>query len=212
MSKAIPKKTIVDAAINGIISAQKDYYVWADFWLWQAPEYFLTVKIAESLAELEGRKYITLENSVKGALSDASAVGAGRKHSKLRHTGRYDILLWWGMGTPRAPIEVKNQVTRYETISEDIERIKNTLRQKSGDNDFEFGLMAFYSSTSQAKTLKTKLEDIETETLQALGKSFDMTFSASCFNIDSKSVEFEELENHEGAAWAACCFAIKYID
>lgn len=204
----ISRDQIIGAVVNAIEVSQKDYYEWSSEWLWQAPEYLITVNVANSLGKLEGAKYVTLENSVKGALVEAGAVSKGRKHSSLRHSGRYDILFWWGNGTPRVPIEIKNQVTRFEKIEEDIARIKTTLKQKNGANQFEFGLMGFYSSSPKAKSLAEKLEDIETETIEYIGNSFQAKFHFRCFNIDDVEIALEKLSQHDGDAWAACCIEI----
>ncbi|MBU1024144.1 hypothetical protein KKB99_07670, partial [bacterium] len=82
-----------------------------------------------------------MENSAKSAIVDAGARGRGRLHSKIRSAGRFDILLWWGSSTPRAVIEIKNQIYRIDNIEKDILRIKEVLKRKYDDSTFQFGVV-----------------------------------------------------------------------
>ena len=107
MAGPLSIEDIVSAALKGIATAQKEYLAWSDDWLWCAPEYFSTVYVAREIGKIASPKYITLENNAASAIEDAGAKGRGKLHSAIRPNGRFDILLWWGNGKPRAPIEVK---------------------------------------------------------------------------------------------------------
>ncbi len=141
MSRAISIETIIESTLDGIDESIKFYQEWSGGeWLWNAPEYFITVKIAENIAKINGAKYITLEDNVKYVLDLAQQKGKGQASEKARANGRSDIVLWYGNEKPRAIVEVKNAVFRIKNILEDIERIQDVLEKFT----LQFGLIAFY--------------------------------------------------------------------
>lgn len=165
MSK-ITKDELLKATLDGIIKAYKTYFKWSgEQWLWNAPEYLLTVKIAENIANIDKSKFVTLEDNVKTTLAHAGAVGQGRTSSKLRGNGRFDIVVWWAKTDPRAVIEVKHRVYMYQNIEEDINRICHTLKRKSNNSSINCGIMAFYMDR---KYLKNAKEQIETSMLKII--------------------------------------------
>ncbi len=138
---------IEGAILEGIVKAHKDYETWTGGdWLWNAPEYLLTTYVAQSISSTDGTKYISLENNVKSGMEDAGAVGSGRLHSDLRHNGRFDILLWWAGGDPRAAIEVKKQIFGYSNLEKDVKRLKEALRRKKGDSTLQFSMIVYYTA------------------------------------------------------------------
>ena len=125
MSKAISIEKIIEATLDGIDESMNIYQKWSGGeWLWNAPEYLITVKIAENIANLDGNKYITLEDNVDYILDVSNAKAKGQISDLARKNGRSDIVLWWADGTPRAIIEVKNAVFRLDKIAQDIDRIQ----------------------------------------------------------------------------------------
>nr|VFJ95593.1 MAG: hypothetical protein BECKLFY1418B_GA0070995_107119 [Candidatus Kentron sp. LFY] len=79
MSKAISIPTIANAISKGFGEAQRQYEEWSGGdWLWRAPEYSITTMVAKNIFELEGVKYITLENGSRDVLDAAGARGRGR--------------------------------------------------------------------------------------------------------------------------------------
>ena len=152
MSQAVSMDEIIDATLNGILEAQQLYADWsAGEWLWNAPEYFLTVKIAENIAKIEKSKFITLEDKVANILTSANAKGRGKISERMRITGRFDIIIWWADRTPRAIVEVKNQVDTYNKIEQDIIRIIEIIKRKYVDSSLQFGAIAFYMSKTYSK-------------------------------------------------------------
>ena len=119
-------------------------------------------------------------------------------------------MLWWGNETPRIPIEVKNQVTRFGKIKCDIDRLKTIIRQKNGSNTFEFAIMCFYSSTTRGRKLKHCIEKIETDTLLNIGSNYNAEFSHRCFDIDNNEVDLSRLDNLSADAWSSTVIIIKY--
>ena len=165
---------VVQSTLKGIIKSHKEYMKWSDGeWLWNAPEYFITVKIAEKIAKLEKSKFITMEDNVHYILEHANAKGSGKVHSDIRKDGRFDIVLWSAGGTPRAVIEVKNGVNSYNKIESDIARIKEVLKRKQKDSKIQFGLIAFYISQqykdSAESKLKKQVDNIYNEAKSSMG-------------------------------------------
>ncbi|WP_084274697.1 hypothetical protein [Nitratiruptor tergarcus] len=128
----ISKDQVLNACIEGIRNSFKEYLQWSsDEWLWRAPEYLLTVNIAKRLNKIPNEaKFITLEDNVRKTLKDANAKIKGKIANKARPNGRFDIVFWWGKGTPRGVIEVKNAVFRKDHIQEDLDRIYSILKKR----------------------------------------------------------------------------------
>jgi hypothetical protein len=157
---------IIEACLEGIEDSFNEYIRWSGGeWLWNAPEYLLTVNIAKKIANIQKNKFITLEDNIKETLKTANAKIKGKISNKARPNGRSDIILWWANGTPRGIIEVKNAVFGFEKIKEDIDRIIELLKK---DSSIEFGITTFYidrhyeSGNSKEKVQK-KIESIVDE-------------------------------------------------
>lgn len=176
MSK-ISKDEILDKCINGIKESFEEYLKWSyNEWLWNAPEYLITVNIAKELSTAKGAKYITLEDNVRKTLKTANAKIKGKLSDKIRPDGRSDIVLWWGKGTPRGIIEVKNAIYHKDNLEEDLNRIYGLLKKSS---DIEFGVTTFYIDRNYKKgnankTLETRIENefIEKIKIEVLSQGF----------------------------------------
>ena len=160
MPHQVPIKTIVDATIEGISKAQSDYELWSGgCWLWEAPEYLSTTYVAREISlssEEKGKQYVTMEHGTKTAIVDAGARRRGNLHRKMRPNGRVDLLLWWVNGTPRAPIEIKCQISVFSSIKSDIDRIEKIIHRNSTESSFQFGMMAFYTSLAAKDVIAAK--------------------------------------------------------
>ena len=139
----ITNEQIINACINGIKVSFYEYLDWSGIeWLWNAPEYLLTINIAKKLWDIPNNaKFITLEDNVKKTLKEANAKIKGKIENKARPKGRCDIIFWWGKGTPRGIIEVKNAVFAKNDIQKDLDRIYAILKKES---DIKFGITTFY--------------------------------------------------------------------
>ena len=139
----IAKNEIIQACLDGIKTSFDEYEAWSGGeWLWNAPEYLLTVNIAKKLWEIDkSAKFITLEDNVRETLKSADAKIKGKISSKARPSGRSDIIFWWGKGSPRGVIEVKNAIYNKNHIQEDLDRIYELLKK---DSSLEFGITTFY--------------------------------------------------------------------
>lgn len=179
MPRQIPIDTVISAVLNGYVLAQQQYdYMTGGWWLWKAPEYFITSCIAQSLHAMEGPKYITLEHGSKSALEDAGAKRKGKLAKDLRASGKVDILFWWGSELPRAIIEVKNQVYATVQYEKDIKRIKAFLKCNTDESSFQFGIFSFYQSASDGsrkpaqQKVKDRVESIFNRTIAILGEDY----------------------------------------
>lgn len=209
MPKQISITLIMDAAIRGMNKAQKDYELWSGgCWLWEAPEYFAGTYVAQSIANTAGKDgpwYLTMENGAKQAIADAGAVGCGKLHNKIRHRGRFDLLLWWGSEMPRAPIEIKCQVTQFKKIQEDIERLEKVIHRKETESSIQFGMSVFYTSakdkTGKAAKEKTerRIAAIIDATRSHIGANTELVVSKSRIKVDCDS------------AWSVVALALKKI-
>lgn len=205
MPKQISIEKIVGATISGIIESQKEYEEWTGgYWLWEGPEYLITINVARSITDLEGAKYITLENGASRAIEDAGAKGKGRLHRNIRPNGRVDILLWWADGTPRAIIEIKNQISSKDQYEKDINRIKECLKRNNHKSTLQFGLFCFYESAQngQRKTAQQKIKDrlrrVKNNAQTLIGTDFNLTLKKSnIYNIDD-------------SAWCGACLLITH--
>ncbi len=207
MSAAISKESIINAVLSGYVLAQKKYEKMSDgYWLWEAPEYFVTTLIAEKLWNLEGSKYITLEHDATDILEEAGAKGRGKVSNAIRKDGRVDILLWWASKKPRVIIEVKNKHSMVQ-YSKDIKRIKAFLERKSDESSLQFGVFSFYESATEdnKKDAKQKIIDridkVRKKTEKILGDKFKSKLYTTKMHKES-----EDLKYH---AWQVACIVIE---
>jgi len=203
MSNAISIDKVIESTLNGIDESMNLYQEWSGGeWLWNAPEYLITVKIAENIANIQGSKYITLEDNVDYILDVANAKGQGRIPEEIRKNGRSDIVLWWADETPRAVIEVKNSVFRLGKISGDIDRIQEILKRKKANNTLQFGLIAFYidnnykSGNAQIK-IEEKIKKIHNE----MKKQYPDLSCKLFYRIQESNDEYN--------AWSSVVFLLK---
>lgn len=203
MAGPLSVEDVIAASLKGIVVAQKSYEEWSGEWLWSAPEYFSTVYVAREIGKKSAPKYITLENSASSAIKDAGAKGRGKLHSAIRANGRFDILLWWSNGKPRAPIEVKCQVTKIDKISADVKRISKVLHRKKSQSSINFGVIVFYTSCNKDRTFSAK---------ERLLKSLDNILSGAKVLVgDSCQIILEKTKvNVVGdSAWAGAALVLR---
>jgi len=161
MAKVVTQDKIIEACLDGIEESFLVYKKWSGGeWLWNAPEYLITVKIAEEIAKISQKQLVTLEDNLEYLLDVAGANEKGFMSSDIRANGRSDIVLWWGNRTPRAIVEVKNSVYGITKIDKDIRRIKSVLKQEKKYSKIQFGVVAFYTdATSKSGGSELKLID-----------------------------------------------------
>lgn len=145
MPGPLPIDDVISKTLRGIGRAHRDYAAWTGKWLWEAPEYMTTVYIAREIRMTKGHEfYLTLESHAGQTIGDAGGIGRGRVSDESRLGGKFDVVLYWGHGAPRAVIEVKKQVSRFTQLEQDTRRICDALRNPS--NTIRCALLAFYTS------------------------------------------------------------------
>ena len=204
MSAAISIGDLVDAAMKGIAAAHTDFQKWSGgSWLWEAPEYLATVYVARELARLKGTKFISLERNARRALRDAGAIARGPIHKHVRASGRFDLLLFWASGTPRAPIEVKGWVNQYKAIAADMRRLEEVIHRAEDTSSLQFGLMVFHTSArddrtfSAAEKLTKWISNIESEAHEVIP-------SRTAIRLQSRRLTVEG-----DSAWTAVSILLK---
>lgn len=205
MKGRVSVSTVVSACIEGITNAQNQYVSMSGGdWVYWAPEYFITSSIAQSLHNASGKKYITIENGAYDALYYAGAVGQGRLHRDIRPSGRFDLLLWWAKGHPRAVIEVKNRVFNKSQYESDLKRIAAVISRKKDSSTMEFGVFAFYSATKNSSSkcshdiLEQRKKIIKNNAKKIIGDQFKVTLHTSETIVDDEH------------AWLAGCILIEH--
>jgi hypothetical protein len=173
------------------------------YWLWEGPEYLITIHVAENIAKLSGSKYITLEHSSAQTVEDAGAKGRGCLPRDIREHGKVDILVWWANDTPRAIIEIKNQIYSKEQYIKDIKRIKEFINRNTILSTIQFGIFAFYDSAYDGKRksakdkIQSKLKKIEKSVKEIVGINF---------RVELKTFKIHQIEEN---AWIAACVLIR---
>ncbi len=149
---------VANKTLAGISKAQREYEDWTGgCWLWEGPEYMVTTYIARQISTINDRTfYLTLENNVRDGINEAGG-GRGRPRNDLRFYGKFDILLWWANDTPRAIIEVKNQVNGFSKIKDDVSRISAALSQQ---NTIRCGFIAYYTSKREEDEHKSAADHV----------------------------------------------------
>ncbi len=91
MTRATSKKEIEKKVLGGVLSASSKYIrISGNVSLCDAPEYFLTVSVAESLSR-GGKNYVTLEDKVKeiikyaGGNVEGTAIEGSPKRRQVGH-------------------------------------------------------------------------------------------------------------------------------
>ncbi|MEI6893134.1 MAG: hypothetical protein V5789_00560 [Colwellia sp.] len=204
MTGLISKSSVVEECVNGVIAAQNQYCeISGGDWVCWAPEYFITSCIAQTLHSAKGSKFVTIENGAYDALEYAGAVGKGRLHKDIRVGGRFDLLLWWAKGDPRAIIEVKNRVFNKTQYESDLKRITAVLNRKRNDSTMEFGAFVFYTATddsskSASAILDQRIITIQNNAQEIVGEKFKATLSTNEIVVEGES------------AWFAGCILVEH--
>jgi hypothetical protein len=155
MSNGFPSRNLRGWVLAGIESAFDEWWEMSGEWLKTAPEYLLTVKVAQTLkaAIPPQKRTLLMEPHVATILADAGGIQRGPNAAKLRAGGRYDIVIGHGNGLPRAVIELKNPLwtPMGAAALNDLHRICRSLLQGRAKTQLYSGLLGFYTSASTPK-------------------------------------------------------------
>lgn len=149
---AEPAFELVKTLIDGGEKAFKIFQeISGGYWLDNAPEYFLTSHAATAIRDTQKKRTTALlEASVSETRSDAAAIPRGRPNTHDRPNGRYDIVLNWANGTPRAVVEVKSPLYYADIgrLMPDFLRLCKTLAASS-ESSFQFCAFLYYASVAE---------------------------------------------------------------
>ena len=196
----VPMGKIVAKTLEGIARAQHDYKTLSGgYWLWMAPEYFVTSCIAREIRTVGCHTYyLTLESGVRDT-TYAGGRRSGKPPSALRLNGKFDIVLWWGNDHPRAVIEVKKQVHGFSAIRSDVARVCTILSQPRPPSSFQCGLVVFYAS----KYLEGRPNEVESW----LNDRLERMRSSTQEFVGRKGLKLHwrarPMEREEDSAWTA---------
>jgi hypothetical protein len=220
----IDKEKLIKSIQKSIANAHKKYKEMSGgyYWLGDAPEYYLTVKMATQIKkDFKDEVFIVLEQKVNEFLKESKSVGPGRPSKDVRINGKIDITLMSKDLSPIGLIEVKCPLWDPAGSKADIDRIKQivTNSRKNG-GQIEFGILAFFSQTSAKendkpkdqlfKRLKNIYDNCQVDSLNCsfypgkdeIHKSFHID---SMYGINSKTDEDIKIKG----AWAATCVIIE---
>lgn len=124
-------------------------------WLHTAPEYLVTVKVAEVLRKSipATQRTIWLEHGVAKALKQAGGRQPGRKPELLRVDGRFDIVLAHANQKPRTIIEIKCPMWQPNNAGPsgpraDLHRICRSLLHGKEKTQLYSGVLGIFTSSA----------------------------------------------------------------
>ncbi len=165
MIKRIAKQELIQAAFNGMSMAEKKFSKMTSNTLHfcQAPEYLLTVNVAETLNKSAPNHLTWLEFQ----LSQARSAARGHQPPLHQHMsrGRCDILMCWASSKePRAAFEIKRDVQTLGTVKADVERLLYLLNGGVDGNTLQFGAVMFSTmaeSIHGRQVIKKRVEEFQ---------------------------------------------------
>lgn len=162
MSNGFDTKMVPQWVAEGIEAAFDEWLEMSGDWLWTAPEYHLTVKVAQRLREAIpfSKRRLLMEPHVASILEDAGGIQRGPNAKKLRDGGRFDIVLGHRNSLPRTIIELKSPAWHPmgKAAKSDLHRICRALLQGAASTQLYSGILALYTSsaTPKAKDISAK--------------------------------------------------------
>lgn len=218
MSAGLSTKEVPGLVIDGIATAFRQ---WEDMsggeWLQSAPEYLVTVAVADALRKgiPSSKRTVWLEHGVARALNDAGGVQLGRKPELLRVDGRIDIVLAHANQKPRTLVEIKSPVWQpnHRGCRSDLHRICRALLHGKDGTQLYSGVLGLYTSSAPPRrgpdvSAKARLErkwgkawERELQTWEWADKHADRY--RKHFNIKVTRSLWEVKIDGEKHAWAA---------
>jgi len=144
--KRVSKQDLIRAAFTGMQIAERKFSSLTSnsVYLNRAPEYLLTVNVAEKLGQSAPNHLTWLEFQLSQARSQARGQPHEPAKSHGRGNGRCDILMCWAASKePRAAFEIKRDVQSLGKIKSDVERILYLMGDGVDGNTLQFGAVMF---------------------------------------------------------------------
>ena len=163
MSNGLRTRDLPKWITKGIESAFHEWQNISGEWLNSAPEYLVSVHIAQQIKKnvAVSKRTIFLEPSVSKTLTKAGGIQRGPNATKLRSSGRYDIAIGHKDMRPRSVIEVKSPVWNpmQRSMVTDLNRLCKTLLQNKDGTQIHSALMAIYVSSQVPKRIDNTAKD-----------------------------------------------------
>ncbi len=201
----VKREETAKTIIKGIKSAQREYEKMSKCWLDHGAEYLITVSVARTLWEKFGDGTVMVEGSSDEMRKDAGAK-KGRPPKSVKGK-RYDIVLYFKNGDPRAVIEIKGWQNYKQLLWNDVERIMNALKTSK----VRFGALGYYFSaedgdpkSANSTTAEEKLHEYA-ETLFKGVKKMSRDDKKTWKVREVKSTTYRD----EEYAWLAGCITIE---
>lgn len=196
--------SIVNAVLAGVADARHTYAAWtrnSGYFAW-APEYLITVSVAQSLWEWCPPLTVWPEFRLSDALRQNNP-GHVRTQTRTDATRRADLLLYRGGPLPHAIVEVKRNVDGWAKIAADIERLRTSVLIPG--SAFELGVIAF--SCTQIGGSKVKGGCILKDRLSRLADCVDeIRVPGWQCRLTARDVNFDGHEH-----WAAAAVVLEKV-
>lgn len=203
------RKQVPHAVVKGIKNAQSDIERACKGLLYWGPEYLMTVNIFKSLLRIEALENSMVLEMKASEVSEVKTRGPKLQNSRIGRHCRCDMVLWSGLNSRRAVIEVK----RYaQDCLKDVPRVLQLLRETPS---MYYGVLAasMQKEVKNGDVLEAKSEIVND--LEALSKNI-RTQTAKSVKLFPDNVPREihplyaEDGNGEGKdlVWRPVCFVI----
>ncbi len=171
MPKVPSIEEIMNTIYKGVKEAWDKHYKFSNgYWLWAAPECYITSHVFNALGELfkDFGHSLILEENMTNVLENSNGIYPGKYPSELKPEYRSDIAIYWNNGTIRGIVEIK--LLRSPSLggaAKDLKRICEFLKlkdktEKSRNKKFtgQFGILVVYTDNhDNHKSAREKVEE-----------------------------------------------------
>ncbi|MFA9374118.1 MAG: hypothetical protein ACERKK_08165 [Poseidonibacter sp.] len=216
MYKFPKQEDIVDAVLNGILTAKKNFSTWTadELYLSYAPAKFLTIHVSQEIAKLQNPPEIFIDATIADILRCSLPKRDGFREFMKKHNLMQDVICLTlderfehksdNDSISRVILSIKNGVRSVqEEYKNDVDVIcKMINREKKEDSTLDYGIFAFYLDISN--TARKKSEKRLEELLEAFDK---IVSSYPHLKSSFKGGDIKKIENI--GEWCIGCYIIE---
>ncbi|MGB5793853.1 hypothetical protein [Poseidonibacter sp.] len=216
MYKFPKQEDIVDAVLNGILTAKKNFSTWTadELYLSYAPPKFLTIHVSQEIAKLQNPPEIFIDATIADILRCSLPKRDGFREFMKKHYLMQDVICLTlderfehksdNDSISRVILSIKNGVRNVqEEYKNDVDVIcKMINREKKEDSTLDYGIFAFYLDISN--TARKKSEKRLEELLEAFDK---IVSSYPHLKSSFKGGDIKKIENI--GEWCIGCYIIE---
>lgn len=216
MYKFPKQEDIVDAVLNGILTAKKNFSTWTadELYLSYAPAKFLTIHVSQEIAKLQNPPEIFIDATIADILRCSLPKRDGFREFMKKHYLMQDVICLTlderfehksdNDSISRVILSIKNGVRNVqEEYKNDVDVIcKMINREKKEDSTLDYGIFAFYLDISN--TARKKSEKRLEELLEAFDK---IVSSYPHLKSSFKGGDINKIENI--GEWCIGCYIIE---